>query len=145
MTTFALGCSLPPSPASPDTKLSAISSLYPRARTSIKSETVSAQVGTADSAVAATTAALVTSLYVRNRTSTVCCFHIDCTTRNIQTDIVVGVFRDGGYAEYTALRVEALTRVPTDMDPAEVAPLFCAGVTTFSACYSRSRSSPKRD
>ncbi|THG94805.1 hypothetical protein EW026_g6733 [Hermanssonia centrifuga] len=44
-----------------------------------------------------------------------------------------GVFRDGGYAEYTALRVEALTRVPTDMDPAEVAPLFCAGVTTFNA------------
>ncbi|KAJ3554970.1 hypothetical protein NM688_g2828 [Phlebia brevispora] len=46
---------------------------------------------------------------------------------------VNGVWRDGGVAEYAALRVEALSRVPEDMDPAEVAPLFCAGVTTFNA------------
>ena len=43
-----------------------------------------------------------------------------------------GVFREGGYAEYVALRVEALTHVPKDMDPAELAPLLCAGLTTFS-------------
>ena len=43
-----------------------------------------------------------------------------------------GVFTDGGYAEYVTLRVEALSFVPADLDPAEVAPLFCAGVTIFS-------------
>ncbi len=46
----------------------------------------------------------------------------------------IGVFRDGGYAEYVTLRSEAITLVPEDMDPAEVAPLLCAGITTFSKC-----------
>ncbi|THG94804.1 hypothetical protein EW026_g6732 [Hermanssonia centrifuga] len=44
-----------------------------------------------------------------------------------------GVFRDGGYAEYVTLRSEAITLVPEDMDPAEVAPLLCAGITTFNS------------
>jgi hypothetical protein len=39
---------------------------------------------------------------------------------------------DGGYAEFVTLRSEAVVSVPTDLDPAEVAPLLCAGVTTFS-------------
>ena len=39
---------------------------------------------------------------------------------------------DGGYAEYATLRTEGITRVPNGMDPALVAPLLCAGVTTFS-------------
>ena len=52
----------------------------------------------------------------------------------ILTQPQTGVWRDGGYAEYAALRVEAVSFVPTDLDPAEVAPLFCAGVTTFSEC-----------
>lgn len=43
-----------------------------------------------------------------------------------------GVFRDGGYAEYTTLRVEALVPIPKEMDPAEAAPLLCAGITTYS-------------
>lgn len=50
-----------------------------------------------------------------------------CATENIN-----GVLTDGGYAEYATLRTEALCDVPTDMDPAEVAPLLCAGITTFS-------------
>lgn len=41
---------------------------------------------------------------------------------------------DGGYAEYATLRSEAVVSVPDDLDPAEAAPLLCAGVTTFSAC-----------
>ena len=45
---------------------------------------------------------------------------------------VNGVSRDGGFGEYTLLRSEAVVRVPEDMDPAEVAPLLCAGVTTFN-------------
>ncbi|KAI9810517.1 MAG: hypothetical protein M1827_006190 [Pycnora praestabilis] len=44
-----------------------------------------------------------------------------------------GVTRDGGYAEYVLLRTEAVVRVPTDVDPAEFAPLLCAGVTTFNS------------
>merc|ERR1712225_135268 len=43
-----------------------------------------------------------------------------------------GVVRDGGYAEYCHLRVEALCRIPDDLDAAEAAPLLCAGVTVFN-------------
>ncbi|KAI1756851.1 alcohol dehydrogenase [Xylaria castorea] len=46
---------------------------------------------------------------------------------------VNGVSFDGGYAEYVLLREEAVVRVPKDLDAAEVAPLLCAGVTTFNA------------
>lgn len=44
-----------------------------------------------------------------------------------------GASRDGGYAEYVTLRSEAVVPVPEDMDPAEIAPLLCAGVSTFRA------------
>ena len=44
-----------------------------------------------------------------------------------------GVTQDGGYAEYVTLREEAVVRVPSDLDPAETAPLLCAGVTVFNA------------
>ncbi|KAE9394931.1 GroES-like protein [Gymnopus androsaceus JB14] len=44
-----------------------------------------------------------------------------------------GVSQDGGYAEYVLLRTEAVVSVPTELDPAEAAPLFCAGVTTFNS------------
>lgn len=40
---------------------------------------------------------------------------------------------DGGYAEYVLLRAEAAVRIPAGLDPAEAAPLLCAGVTTFNA------------
>ena len=43
-----------------------------------------------------------------------------------------GLSRDGGFAEYVLLRAEATVRVPRDIDPAEVAPLLCAGVTVFN-------------
>lgn len=45
---------------------------------------------------------------------------------------VNGVTRDGGYAEYALLRAEAVVRVPKEIDPAEAAPLLCAGVTVFN-------------
>ncbi|KAI1454688.1 alcohol dehydrogenase [Annulohypoxylon moriforme] len=44
-----------------------------------------------------------------------------------------GVTHDGGYAEYVLLREEAVVRVPSDVDPAETAPLLCAGVTVFNS------------
>ncbi|EGX89611.1 alcohol dehydrogenase [Cordyceps militaris CM01] len=47
-------------------------------------------------------------------------------------ELVNGYSKDGGFAEYVLLRAEATVRVPADMDPAEVAPLLCAGVTVFN-------------
>ncbi|KAI9888504.1 MAG: hypothetical protein M1814_006866 [Vezdaea aestivalis] len=44
-----------------------------------------------------------------------------------------GISFDGGYAEYVLLRSEAVVSVPKDIDPAEVAPLLCAGVTVFNS------------
>jgi Zn-dependent alcohol dehydrogenase len=35
-------------------------------------------------------------------------------------------------SEYSILRSEAGVRIPSDVDPAEYAPLLCAGVTTFN-------------
>ncbi|RYP91833.1 hypothetical protein DL770_002010 [Monosporascus sp. CRB-9-2] len=46
---------------------------------------------------------------------------------------VNGVSFDGGYAEYVLLREEAVVRVPKEADPAQVAPLLCAGVTVFNS------------
>lgn len=47
-------------------------------------------------------------------------------------EAVNGVSMDGGFAEYVLLREEAVVRVPKEIDPAEVAPLLCAGVTVFN-------------
>ena len=44
----------------------------------------------------------------------------------------LGILSDGGYAQYATLRREAVLSIPNDMDPAQAAPLLCAGVTTFS-------------
>jgi len=46
---------------------------------------------------------------------------------------VPGSARHGGYAEYVTLRTEAVAAIPDGMDPAEVAPLLCAGVTMFNS------------
>ncbi|KAJ8454095.1 hypothetical protein ONZ51_g13227 [Trametes cubensis] len=52
------------------------------------------------------------------------------------------VLRDGGYAEYVTLRSEAVVAVPRDMDPAEAAPMLCAGITTFNALRNMDVSPP---
>ncbi|RDX57414.1 GroES-like protein [Lentinus brumalis] len=54
--------------------------------------------------------------------------YITCEQEDIN-----GILRDGGYAEYCTLRSEAVASVPKDMDPAEAAPILCAGVTCFNA------------
>src|SRR5215467_8575330 len=46
---------------------------------------------------------------------------------------VPGLSYDGGYREYMVAPVEALARMPESLDPAEAAPLLCAGITTFNA------------
>lgn len=46
---------------------------------------------------------------------------------------ITGLSYDGGYAEYMVAPVEALAQMPDSFDPAEAAPLLCAGITTFNA------------
>ncbi|KAF1962052.1 alcohol dehydrogenase [Byssothecium circinans] len=43
-----------------------------------------------------------------------------------------GIFRDGGFAEYTTLRTEATVRIPPSAPAADYAPLLCAGVTCYN-------------
>jgi D-arabinose 1-dehydrogenase-like Zn-dependent alcohol dehydrogenase len=50
-----------------------------------------------------------------------------CDNREIN-----GISRDGGLAEYAILRAQTAIRIPKEMDPAEVAPLLCAGMTVFN-------------
>jgi len=46
---------------------------------------------------------------------------------------VCGISYDGGYQEYMTAPVEAVAKMPESLDPAEAAPLMCAGITTFNA------------
>ncbi|HEX5655788.1 MAG TPA: alcohol dehydrogenase, partial [Polyangiales bacterium] len=46
---------------------------------------------------------------------------------------ITGISYDGGYAEYMVAPQEALARVPEGMKSEDVAPLLCAGVTTFNS------------
>jgi alcohol dehydrogenase, propanol-preferring len=40
---------------------------------------------------------------------------------------------DGGYAEYCKAPANYVARIPENLDPVEVAPILCAGVTTYKA------------
>lgn len=40
---------------------------------------------------------------------------------------------DGGYAEYCKAPADYVARIPKDVDPVEIAPILCAGVTTYKA------------
>lgn len=46
---------------------------------------------------------------------------------------ITGITTDGGYADYTIARPEALARMPEGLSAADAAPLMCAGVTTFNS------------
>jgi D-arabinose 1-dehydrogenase-like Zn-dependent alcohol dehydrogenase len=46
---------------------------------------------------------------------------------------VTGLSYDGRYQEYMIAPVDAVARMPESLDPAEAAPLLCAGITTFNA------------
>ncbi|HEY6972316.1 MAG TPA: alcohol dehydrogenase [Candidatus Angelobacter sp.] len=52
---------------------------------------------------------------------------------NCANALVCGVSYDGGYQEFMVAPVEAVARIPESLDPAEAAPLMCAGITTFNA------------
>jgi alcohol dehydrogenase/propanol-preferring alcohol dehydrogenase len=44
-----------------------------------------------------------------------------------------GISYDGGYADYLVAPVEALARMPEELNDVDAAPLLCAGITTFNA------------
>jgi len=46
---------------------------------------------------------------------------------------ITGGSVDGGYAEYIRAKASHAIKVPEALDPAEAAPLFCAGVTVYRA------------
>ncbi|BCF93845.1 MULTISPECIES: alcohol dehydrogenase [Paraburkholderia] len=46
---------------------------------------------------------------------------------------VPGISYDGGYADYLVAPVEALARMPEELNDVDAAPLLCAGITTFNA------------
>jgi len=46
---------------------------------------------------------------------------------------ITGISFDGGYQEYMIAPVDAVARMPESLDPAQAAPLLCAGITTFNA------------
>ena len=52
---------------------------------------------------------------------------------NCANVLICGLSYDGGYQEYMVAPVEGLARMPDSFDPAEAAPLMCAGITTYNA------------
>jgi alcohol dehydrogenase, propanol-preferring len=46
---------------------------------------------------------------------------------------ITGVTVDGGYAEFAKAPASHATKIPSNLSPKEVAPLFCAGVTVYRA------------
>lgn len=46
---------------------------------------------------------------------------------------ITGITLDGGYSEYMLARAESLAHMPAELDPAEAAPLLCAGITTYNS------------
>jgi D-arabinose 1-dehydrogenase-like Zn-dependent alcohol dehydrogenase len=57
------------------------------------------------------------------------------------TTRITGITSDGGYADYTIARAEALAKVPDELSAVEAAPLMCAGITTFN-CLRNSGARP---
>jgi D-arabinose 1-dehydrogenase-like Zn-dependent alcohol dehydrogenase len=50
-----------------------------------------------------------------------------------QNALVSGINFDGGYADYVTAPANALALVPDDLSDLDVAPLMCAGVTTYNS------------
>ena len=52
---------------------------------------------------------------------------------NCEKAQITGISYDGGYAEYSVVRSEAIARLPESLTAIEAGPLLCAGVTTYNA------------
>jgi len=62
-----------------------------------------------------------------------------CASKNITGETV-----DGGYAEYMAADSNHVYRVPSNLSDSEAAPIFCAGLTAYSAVKKAELSPIKR-
>jgi len=52
---------------------------------------------------------------------------------NCENGAITGFSFDGGFEEYMLAPIEAIARIPDALEPAEAAPLLCAGITTFNS------------
>lgn len=52
---------------------------------------------------------------------------------NCERARITGISFDGGYAEHVVVPREAVARIPEKLEPAEAAPLLCAGITTYNS------------
>jgi D-arabinose 1-dehydrogenase-like Zn-dependent alcohol dehydrogenase len=52
---------------------------------------------------------------------------------NCENGAITGFNFDGGFQEYMLAPIEAIARIPDALEPAEAAPLLCAGITTFNS------------
>src|SRR5437660_8148475 len=52
---------------------------------------------------------------------------------NCEREKITGFSYDGGYAEYTVVPHEAGVHLPEKLESVEVAPLLCAGITTYNS------------
>jgi D-arabinose 1-dehydrogenase-like Zn-dependent alcohol dehydrogenase len=52
---------------------------------------------------------------------------------NCENGAITGFTFDGGFQEYMLAPIEAIARIPDALEPAEAAPLLCAGITTFNS------------
>jgi D-arabinose 1-dehydrogenase-like Zn-dependent alcohol dehydrogenase len=53
--------------------------------------------------------------------------------RNCRNLKIAGISYDGGYQQYMLAPLEALVAIPETLSDVEVAPLLCAGITTYNA------------
>src|SRR6202044_484286 len=60
-------------------------------------------------------------------------------TAYCQNPIITGVTSDGGYAEMMIAEARALALIPDELKAEDVAPLVCAGITTFNALRNAGR------
>jgi D-arabinose 1-dehydrogenase-like Zn-dependent alcohol dehydrogenase len=65
------------------------------------------------------------------------CTHCDRCRRGdfilCENGLVSGISYDGGYAEYMVAPIQALVKIPDELNDLDAAPLLCAGVTTFNS------------
>src|SRR5437870_365019 len=52
---------------------------------------------------------------------------------NCENGAITGFNFDGGFEEYMLAPIEAIAHIPDALEPAEAAPLLCAGITTFNS------------
>jgi D-arabinose 1-dehydrogenase-like Zn-dependent alcohol dehydrogenase len=53
--------------------------------------------------------------------------------RNCRNEKIAGIHYDGGYQEYMVAPQEALAAIPEGLSDVDVAPLMCAGITTYNS------------